>query len=431
MRMPANETLFAARTAKGWYSQETAAEEISKAGAAALGRAGYSISVRTYRAWESKNPPWPRPDQATALRAAFGRGPDALGFADCQGRMFDSLAGYQEMIPSVDRRKALGAGAAVVGLPWLSPSPARATTELRIGRDEIDQLTAAATDLDAIDQQFGGDRLWRLAGTQLSWIHHAIDHGVYSDEVGQELHVLAGSLTTSLGWYCYDAGQQEQARVHFSEALNTALISGDWPLATRTLSNMARQAVDIGKPREAIRFARSAERHAADWSAPPRVAALLAIRLAQGYARLGDETNTSYSIKRAWRAFDQGSTDRDPEWASFLNEAEMVCLEGMCRTDLGHHRQAVRLLERSSKLQDTPRARNRGMCLAQLAGAAAQASDLDRTHHATRESLRLIEGGQSSTRTRHQLALVQGHLRPHKASAQARDTLELLASHTA
>lgn len=56
MRTPANERLFAARTSNGWFSQEKAAEEVSKAGAAALGRPGYAISVRTYRAWESKNP---------------------------------------------------------------------------------------------------------------------------------------------------------------------------------------------------------------------------------------------------------------------------------------------------------------------------------------------------------------------------------------
>ncbi|MCX5381188.1 hypothetical protein [Streptomyces sp. NBC_00091] len=95
MRTPANERLFVARTAKWWFSQEKAAEEISKAGAAALGRPGYAISVRTYRAWESKNPPWPRPDQATALRAAFGCGPEALGFPGSREGMFDSLPGLR------------------------------------------------------------------------------------------------------------------------------------------------------------------------------------------------------------------------------------------------------------------------------------------------------------------------------------------------
>ncbi|MEV7542678.1 hypothetical protein [Streptomyces sp. NPDC089915] len=430
MRTPANERLFAARTAQGWFSQERAAEEISKAGAAALGRPGYTISVRTYRAWESKNPPWPRPDQATALRAAFGRGPEALGFPGFPEGVFDSGPGLREMIPSVDRRTALGAGAAVMGLPWLNSSPARAASDLRIGRDEIDLLTATATDLDAIDQRFGGDRLWRTAKMHLSWVHHVIDHGSYAEDIGQELHTIAGQLTTSLGWFCYDAEQQTEARVYFSEALNTAMISGDDRLATRTLSNMARQSVDLGKPREAIRFARTAERHAARWDAPPRVNALLAIRIAQGYARLGDEMNASYSIKRAWQAFDQGTSDRDPEWTRFLNEAELVCLEGMCRSDLGQCKRAVRLLDRSAALQGIEHSRNRGMCLVRLADAAVQARELDRTVEAARESLRLIQGGQASMRNRRQLNLVRDKLYGN-SSPSARETADLIAAQIA
>ncbi|WP_435058693.1 hypothetical protein [Streptomyces sp. bgisy060] len=232
----------------------------------------------------------------------------------------------------------------------------------------------------------------------LSYIHCVIDHGVYTEEIGQELHAIAGQLTTSLGWFCYDADQQTEARVYFSEALNAAMLTGDNPLATRTLSNMSRQCVDLGKPREAVRFARTAKQYATKWGAPPRVSALLAIRIAQGYARAGDELNTSMAIKRAWRSFDQGASDRAPEWTTFLNEAELTCLEGTARADLGQHKRAVRLLDRSATLQNIEHSRNRGMCLAQLARAALSDRDYDRTTDATLESLRLIEGGQSSTR---------------------------------
>ncbi|MEU6628490.1 hypothetical protein ABZ905_09360 [Streptomyces parvus] len=330
------------------------------------------------------------------------------------------------------RRTALTAGAAVVGLPWLNPSPGRAASgELRIGDEEIAELVSAASDLDVIDQRFGGDRLWRMAKMQLGWVHHAIDHGVYTEEAGLQLHAIAGQLTTSLGWYCYDAGRQEEARIHFSEALNTALLNGDHPLATRTLSNMSRQSVDLQKPREAVRFIRTAEQYASQWEATPRVTALLAIRAAQGYARLGDEMNTSHSIKRAWRAFDQGPSELDPEWTGFLNEAELTCLEGMSRTDLGQHRRAVKLLERSSTLQKLEHSRNRGMCLVRLAGAAALDRDFDRTANAAQESLRLIEGGQSSTRTRQQLVVVRDTLDRHRDVPAARSTAEMLTQHIA
>ncbi|WP_155057467.1 hypothetical protein [Streptomyces blattellae] len=435
-RKPGNEKLFAARLSKGWFSQERAAEGVTDAGKDALRDSSFAVSVRTYRRWESDSPGWPQPDYATALRAAFGRGPDHLGFVPPTDLGVDVPADYQEIIPPVKRRTFTAGVGAAVGLPWLAPSPASAQpsdrSEIRIGADDIDMLQATAADLDAIDQRFGGDRLWRAARSHLMWVHYLIDVGVYTGDVEQELRQIAGQLTTSLGWFCYDADQQDEARTYFSEALNTALLTQDEPLATRTLSNMARQSVDLRKPREAVRFARLAEQHAAAWAAPPRVAALLAIRAAQGYAKMRDEMNASAAIKRAWRAFDQGPSDRDPEWSLFLNEAELVCLEGMCRSDLGQHRRAVKLLDRSARLQDIEHSRNRGMCLARLAGAAIQEQDLDHTVAAARESLRLIDGGMTSTRNRRQLTVVRDGLKPYrKASGEARETIELLDLHIA
>ncbi|MFF7190289.1 hypothetical protein ACFZAR_34825 [Streptomyces sp. NPDC008222] len=435
-RKPGNEALFAARISKGWFSQERAAEEVSSVGREALRDSGFMVSHRTYRRWESTSPGWPQPPYATALRAAFGKGPEYLGFQPPATLGVDAPAVEQEIIQPVNRREALAAGAgAAVGLPWLTPSPASArpgSSEVKVEEADVQVLKETATDLDAIDQRFGGDRLWRSARSHLMWVEHLIGVGIYSKEIGQELHQIAGQLTTSLGWFCYDADRQHEARVYFSEALNTALLEGDEPLATRTLSNMARQSVDLDKPRESVRFARLAEQHTAAWSAPPRVTALVAIRAAQGYARMGDELNASTAIKRAWRAFDRGVSDQDPEWALFLNEAELVCLEGMCRSDLGQHRRAVRLLERSATLQDIEHSRNRGMCLARLAGAAVQNRDLDRSVSAAQESLRLIDGGMASTRNRRQLVVVRDGLKPYsKGNGPARDTVELLKLHTA
>lgn len=433
MRTPGNERLFAARLAKGWFSQETAADGVSQAGRGALKDQNFVVSERTYRRWESTKPPWPRPDCATAIRAAFGRGPEHLGFVPPGGLVSGADDDEGEIITPVNRREALTASAAMLGLPWLSPtaSTTAGRAELRVGRDEIEMLRATALDLDAIDQRFGGDRLWRTARSHLMWVHSLIDHGTYADEIGHDLRGIAGQLTTSLGWFCYDADQQTEARVYFSEALNTAMLGGDSGLAVRTLSNMARQSVDLGKAREAVNFAKLAQARASEWQAPPRVSALLAIREAQGYARAGNEVACSSAIKRAWQAFDRGSTERDPDWAVFLNEAELTCLEGMCRSDLGQHKRAVRLLDRSAALQDIEHSRNRGMCLARLSYAAVQDHDLDRTVSAAQESLRLIEGGMTSTRNMRQLVLVRDSLQPYQDSMDARDTAERLTAYIA
>ncbi|MBP5906759.1 hypothetical protein F3K40_14970 [Streptomyces sp. LBUM 1478] len=431
-KKPGNEALFAARISRGWFSQEAAADGVSEAGRKALRNSDFTVGVRTYRRWESAAPGWPQPDYATALRAAFGRGPEHLGFVPPAELGVDSHAESQDIIEDVKRRTFTTAAGAAVGLPWLTPSTAPSSaSDIRVDEEEIAVLKSTARDLDAIDQRFGGDRLWRTARSQLFWVNHLLNAASHPAEIEAELEQIAGQLTTSLGWFCYDAERQEEARRYFSEALNTAMLSGDERLATRTLSNMSRQSVDIGRPREAVRFARRAEQHATAWTAPPRVTALLAIRSAQGYAQSGDEMNTSGAIKRAWKAFEHGLTGREPDWVLFLNEAELTCLEGMCRSDLGQHKRAVRLLERSASLQDIEHSRNRGMCLARLAGAAIQDRDLDHTVAAARESMRLIDGGMTSTRNVRQLTLVRDGLKEYKADSDARDTIELLDQHIA
>jgi hypothetical protein len=411
-----------------------------------------SASPRQCRRWESPDPGWPYPDHRKLLERFYGKPITELGFvppgtppvaskqetaapsparptAWAAGKTTPPLAGRREA-PVIDG--ALGLAARGSTLPWMSAVTGAIDNNAPVvGDEDVVFLREAAQDLDATDQRFGGDRLWRGARSQLLYLHYLIDQGVYAEAIGQELHAIAGQLTTSLGWFCYDAGQQTDARVYFSEALNTAMLAGDDALATRTLSNMARQSVDLGKAREAIRFARIAQAHALEWSATPRVNALLSIREAQGHARLNDETSARTAIKQAWKHFEQGPSRRDPDWTSFLNEAELTCLEGMCHVDLGQHNKAVRLLDKSSRIQDTEHSRNRGMCLARLAYAALQDGDLDQGTEATGESLRLLEGGMSSTRNLRQLGVVRGGLLLHPHDAKATEMAERLTAYIA
>lgn len=332
------------------------------------------------------------------------------------------------MIPPVNRRDlfsaAAGTAAAFAGLPWLTASTAaHPDGAVRVGDDQVQELHETLGNLDALDQRFGGDLLWRSAQHTLHWVHDLLDRAQYSSRIGAELHSIAGSLTTSLGWYCYDAELQDRAAVFWSQALNTALLTGDDALTVRTLANMSRQAVDLGKARDAVRYAQLATQHTGTW-APARVHSLLAVREAQGYARLGDTDHAQEAITRAWKAFERGTTDRDPQWADFLNEAELVCLEGMCRSDLGQHGRAVTLLDRSAAMQDAAHDRNRGMCLVRLSGAALAASDLDHSVEAARQSLQMITNGMTSARNKRVLRTVAGGLRSYNDDPRARETVE-------
>lgn len=393
-----------------------------------------TFTVRQMSKWESetKPRPYPHPDTRVVLEVYFQRSVEELGLRpEASGA---SVAGSDvpvaTPIPLTEQVPAappLPAGRDQEPPPWLARTTTDAATsaDWKIAEDEVELLCQAANDMDAQDQQFGGNRLWRPTRANLLWVHHMIDRGIYDEQLGQQLHALAGKFTTSLGWFSYDAGLHTQARQYFSEALNAAMLTGDDVLSSRTLSNMSRQAVDLGKGREAVRFARLAQTHAGMWNAPTRVTALLAIREAQGHACLGDVVNCESAIKRAWRAWEHGTADRDPDWTLFLNQAELVCLEGMCRLDLGQTARAQKLLAQSEKLQDLAHTRNRGMCLGRLATAAIGAGDIDHGIEATRTAIGLIRTtGMSSTRTVQQLKIIHHELTPQRRTRGVGDVLE-------
>ncbi|MET9731992.1 hypothetical protein ABZZ79_15465 [Streptomyces sp. NPDC006458] len=397
-----------------------------------------TFSVRQLSKWEGSDPPWPYPEAREVLATYWGRSVEELGF---RPPSVDEPDGLLVLTPvslisqsPIPTPRLAGAGSSPLTdhapPPWLAETVTD-SDDWRIGANEVELLREAADDMDAIDQQFGGNRLWRPTRAHLYWVHHMIDRGIYDDVLGKQLHAVAGKFTTSLGWFCYDAGLQPQARQYFAEALNSAHFTGDDVLASRTLSNMARQAVDLNKGREAVRFARLAQTHAELWQAPYRVTALLAIREAQGHARVGDAFNCESAIRRAWMEWEGGVDERDPDWTTFLNLAELTCLEGMCRLDLGQTSRAQKLLAESEALQDVAHSRNRGMCLGRLSVAAIQNGDVDHGVAATAEALRLIEGGMSSTRAAHQLKTVHDGLIPHQRASGVSDLLEQIRAHVA
>ncbi|MCH0566946.1 hypothetical protein [Streptomyces sp. MUM 2J] len=384
--------------------------------------------------WESETRPrpYPHPDTRVVLELYFQRSVEELGLRPGAGEAPSGTSAVPVVtpVPLIEQSAAavpLFAGGDQDPPPWLAQTTTdvASSADWKIAEDEVELLREAADDMDAQDQQFGGNRLWRPTRAHLLWVHHMIDRGIYDEQLGKQLHALAGKFTTSLGWFSYDAGLHAQARQYFSEALNAAMLTGDDVLSSRTLSNMARQAVDLNKGREAIRFARLAQTHADMWSAPTRVTALLAIREAQGHARVGDAFNCESAIKRAWKEWERGTDDRDPDWTTFLNQAELVCLEGMCRLDLGQTARAQKLLAQSERLQDVAHSRNRGMCLGRLATAAIGAGDIDHSADATRKAIGLIRtAGMSSARAVQQLKIVHDGLAPHHRARGVGDLLE-------
>ncbi|WP_254393458.1 hypothetical protein, partial [Streptomyces buecherae] len=275
-----------------------------------------------------------------------------------------------------------GAGPRGAGAPGAAPGGARAARvprrapipplprvprpHGRVGTAEAAALEEAVRHIRLLDDQHGGDGIYRGATQPLSAAYELLDAGTERQSVSDRLHQAAGELAISVGWLAHDSGRIARARSHYAEALATARLAGDPALEAHAFCNTAFLARDAHRPREAVRAAQAAER-AARSLASPRLLSLLALREAGGRAGLADQAGCVRALLRAQRLFDRGPSDADPEWMSFFGEAEAAGLEAQCWSALRKWDRAVELARRSVALQGPHFVRNRALFTAELA----------------------------------------------------------------
>ncbi|WP_254392314.1 hypothetical protein [Streptomyces buecherae] len=248
----------------------------------------------------------------------------------------------------------------------IPPLPRVPRPQGRVGTAEAAALEEAVRHIRLLDDQHGGDGIYRGATQPLSAAYELLDAGTERQSVSDRLHQAAGELAISVGWLAHDSGRIARARSHYAEALATARLAGDPALEAHAFCNTAFLARDAHRPREAVRAAQAAER-AARSLASPRLLSLLALREAGGRAGLADQAGCVRALLRAQRLFDRGPSDADPEWMSFFGEAEAAGLEAQCWSALRKWDRAVELARRSVALQGPHFVRNRALFTAELA----------------------------------------------------------------
>lgn len=110
---------------------------------------------------------------------------------------------------------------------------------------------------------------------------------------------------------------------------------------------MSIQANTLGRPKDAVKFAETAQRHAGSW-ATARVRAVFALHEARGLASLKAGSACDAALATSTGYFDAGPQDRDPNWIGYLNEEEFATLAGVCLMDLGRAKEAGDLLEKGA-----------------------------------------------------------------------------------
>ncbi|MEU9039299.1 DNA-binding protein [Streptomyces sp. NPDC048352] len=152
-------------------------------------------------------------------------------------------------------------------------------------------------------------------------------------------------LSEVIGWILFDAGRYRHAHRMNARALALAQLCGDRSTGRLVLLNHSMLATHTGRPRAALD---AAARVAGPRPLPSRVAALVLIRQAHATALLGGCRRPLELISRARSRFLDGVSARDPHWAWWIDEAELLGHEGWVQARLRRWDRAIPLLHRAA-----------------------------------------------------------------------------------
>uniref|UniRef100_A0AAU2AAZ4 Helix-turn-helix transcriptional regulator n=1 Tax=Streptomyces sp. NBC_00093 TaxID=2975649 RepID=A0AAU2AAZ4_9ACTN len=192
------------------------------------------------------------------------------------------------------------------------------------------------------DNRHGGDHVADAAKQVWKAEHNSL--ATYDDK--RRLSDVA-EIAEVAGWLLFDANRQEEARQAFIESRYLAELAGDKPMQWFALDMLAMQDVQNGNPGEALKIS---EELMTNPRVPGRVALLGRVRHARALALTGDRTRTLDAVERAQGALQDSISARDPQWAWWVDEMEVIGHRGESLISLGDHKAAVPHLQRANEI---------------------------------------------------------------------------------
>lgn len=192
------------------------------------------------------------------------------------------------------------------------------------------------------DNRHGGDHV--ASAAKQVWQSEQANLTSYEDK--RRLADVA-EIAEVAGWLLFDANRQEEARQAFMESRLLAELAGDKPMQWFALDMLAMQDVQRGNPGEALRIS---EELLTNPRVPGRVALLGRVRHARALALTGDRTRTLDALQRAQGALQDSISGRDPQWAWWVDEMEVIGHKGEALMSLGEHKEALPHLQKANEL---------------------------------------------------------------------------------
>lgn len=364
-------------------------------------------SKRLVQRWEGGQTSSARPVYRRALEAVTGRPYPSLGFTEPTGAR------------QVNRRAVLGAGALAVAGLLAEPATSR-----HVDDELVDALHARTTRLRALDEHLGGADTYRTYAAELEATTVLIRDAAYAPETGRRLAGLFAEQAQQAGWAAFDAGSQYRAEQLFATSLDAARTAGDSALAGNALALLAYQQSSTG--RNSVDTAAAAYLEAGP-NAPAGTRVLLAQRLAWAHAAAGQAKATQHALDLAQNHLEDCDGHPVPDWAAWADEREQRIISGRCWSELGRPLRAVPILESVLAEYEDSHARDKALYLTWLAGAYADAGEVEAAAMTTARALDL-SSNVASARPARRAAVILQRLEQHRALPAVRELLDRTAA---
>ncbi|MGW5820072.1 helix-turn-helix transcriptional regulator [Streptomyces noursei] len=386
------------RLARGW-SQEDLARRIRHAARLRGFRSG--IDRKRVSKWETG---YATPNDESQLFIGDVLGVDASVVASLDwpewlpGLEIPMPLGWGSTVPalrealrtSMDRRAFLTySSSALVGLAaqWAAADGAaaleRALNGGSVGTDFIDVLEETGRKLSGMitsQRQYTP----QLLDAHLATVTEMLG-GDWPRDVRRRLHVLAGELGQTVGWYRFDHGLHASASRLWQAALHSAHAAGDRDLGAALLSDLAYQATWLASPKTAVQILE----HAVSGAAHPSARSLLYLRLGRAHAALGEGRSCRKALELSEKELCRAEGLKAPPWCGWLSGADLLVDSGQCLLDLGERERAHELIDGGVSLLPAARAKTRAIFQVYEAGSFLQAGEVEAAAACAREALTL------------------------------------------
>lgn len=295
-----------------------------------------------------------------------------------------------------------------------------ARTGRRAGRTTAVALAARAHGLRLADDVLAGGDLLGPAFRELDAAVRVLRESTHSDAVRRELLRAVGELAQIAGWVASDAADPRAERT-YRLGLDAAREAGDRTLAAQLAGSLGYHLVNNDRVSDGVALSLVAVTEAGP-GAPGKTRALFHDRAAWAQTRAGDAQAAMRSLGAAHEAMAEDIGDA-PEWAYWVNEAELEVMDARVYTELRRPLRAVPLLSRVLRSYPATSTRERALYESWLAVAYADANEPE---EAARVAACVIElsGDVASARASERVRVVLSRLAEFGDVQEVREVLD-------